>query len=382
MKSTKKLILTSALFSVMTFGSLSNAFAAASDPSMSDPTLYVDPSITGEDREIILNVMKTLDPDQRENVIYKSEDGKIYANKPELLDDVVVYKPVQVRSLNQDGDSVSGTLYSSPDGTEMFAMPRQQEKPSDAELTGALSTGDLPNDLSSCNTVQSQQEITPFATQPPCTGGSGPYRRVTSNASYSWESAHVYLPGGAEIEDHDDPAATDFNGDAGYIYMGGWGQNGGNVDAGLQHGTRYDNWQPMFNINNNVEGLTDRFKSKQNVNIKFNVPSSNNISLTISGVDFNTGSPVTKTYVRAATGFVLNGSNILKRNTTIAQKPENLKTTSYIHNVHWYDSLIGISSTNNHTWTGSDTYPNGYCSYSSLVSVNYVNAGEETVNIN
>ena len=137
--------------------------------------------------------------------------------------------------------------------------------------------------------------------------------------------------------------------------MGGWGQSGGNVDAGLQHSTRYDNWAPIFNINGAVEGLTDRFQGKQNVNMKFNVPSSGNISLTVSGLDYNTGSSITKTYVRAASGFVLIGSNIMKRNTTIAQKLEDLGSSSYIHNVHWYNGLIGNSSASNHTWAGADT---------------------------
>lgn len=220
-----------------------------------------------------------------------------------------------------------------------------------------------------------------MATQPPCTGGTGPYRRITSLAAYSWEAAYVHLPGGSEISDHNYTGYQDYNGDTGHVYMGGWGQSGGNVDAGLMHSTYYDNWAPIFNIAGvGVISYPERFASNQDVYLKFNIPSNGNIQLSVSGKLYGSSTVTTYTHVEAASGFVYNGSNILKRNTTIGQKTENLSSGSWIHNVHWYSSQIGLSSTNYHSWQAADTY--SYCTYTSeVVSVSYVNAGEETDNI-
>ncbi|MEX1029873.1 MAG: hypothetical protein WDZ91_07485 [Paenibacillaceae bacterium] len=163
--------------------------------------------------------------------------------------------------------------------------------------------------------------------------------------------------------------------------MGGWGQTSGNVDAGLMHSTFYDNWSPMFNIaGTGVITYPERYATNQNVNIKFNIPSNGNVSLTVSGIIYGTSTVETYTHVEPASGFVYNGTNILKRVTSIGQATQDLSSGSWIDNVHWYSSLIVVSSSNYHTWLAADTY--GYCSYTtSVVTVTFVNAGEETDSI-
>ncbi len=355
----KKTILTGALISILAISSFSSAFAASSvdaNPDSTDANIIIDDSIQGYDRDVILNVMRTLDLDARDNVTYVDAKGKVYANKPELLKSVIKLK------------DVGNNLYETPDGSEKFAVPNSDDPQAKDNPQGQQTLETAQNSVntdtqSSCTTNQTMQTDAAIltATQPSCTSSTGPYRRVTSLANYSWESAYAHLPGGSEISDHNDTSAPGYNGDTGYVYMGGWGQNSGSVDAGLMHSTRYDNWAPLFNIaGSGVYTYTDRFASNQDVNIKFKIPSDNNISLTVSGIPYGGGTTTTLTYVHAATGFVYNGTNILKRITSIGQSSQNLSSGSWIHNVHWYNSLIGISSTNNHTWLAADTY--GYCS--------------------
>jgi hypothetical protein len=365
----KKTILTGALLTILACSSFSNTFADTSINSESgatDANFFIDASIQGNARTVIQNVMKTLDPDARENVIYQDSNGKFYANKPELLDNVFEFK------------KVSDNVFETPDGKERFAFPVED----DSDLKALIKNSQNSSDSStSTNNQQPSGDLDILATQPSCSGTTGPFRRVTSLANYSWESSYVYLPKKPNIQDHNTKGTTDYNGDTGYAYMGGLGVSGGSVDAGLMHSTLYDNWAMMISVDNDPLGYTQRFQSGQNVNIKFNVPSNNNVSLTVSGIDYTTKKNTTVTFTRAAKGFTLNGANILKRLTTIGQDPENLNSGSYMHGVHWYNSLIGNSSTSYHTWAAADTYGSPCTHTTAVVSVNYVNAGEETVDI-
>ncbi|MFY0573526.1 hypothetical protein ACN28S_03405 [Cystobacter fuscus] len=286
----------------------------------------IDPRLNAWEHATIAQVMSNLDPEDRENVIYVDEHGGVFTNKPELKQGVV-FTPA-------------------PDGA---ASKRFEAGTSVSKALAA----------------------------PSCTSTTGPYRRVYSNASYSWLSTYVHLPGTtAEIKEYN----VNGSGDTAYVYSGGWGANGDVVDAGFQHSPTYDNWSAIITVNGNPLSYSPRFLSNQDVNLKFYVPSNGQVALSVTGYD-TTGTKTTLTQVRAAAGFSSSGGNILKRVTSIGQSVQGMYTGSYVKNVHWYNSYIGTSSTSNHAWLAADT--GGYCSYpdSTKVQVNFVNAGEETDNI-
>jgi hypothetical protein len=73
MKKIISFMLTSAIF-------LSSIVVSASNPK---DNLSIDSSIKGEERKVIEEFMLTLPPEDRENVVYVDEKGKVYSNKPE-----------------------------------------------------------------------------------------------------------------------------------------------------------------------------------------------------------------------------------------------------------------------------------------------------------
>ncbi|KFI34307.1 hypothetical protein HY00_03915, partial [Peptococcaceae bacterium SCADC1_2_3] len=295
--------------------------------------LNIDPNIQGEEREVIEKIMRTLDPEDRENVIYISDSGKVYANKPELKSGVEPLKHVR-DNVYQDS---KGNQYAFPDET--------------------------------------------------IKGGTGPFRRVmskegTTQNTYAWTSAYVHI--GKHPNDVYEKSGTN---DTAYVYTGGKGSTGVEVDAGLQHSPTYDNWAWVTKVGTNPPYSPPeftRFKSDQDVFLKFYVNQNNQVTLSVTGYDVN-NIKKTWTKVRDASGWMKNGiGNAIKRNTTIAQAPENLLSGFYHKNVRWYNCKIGLDSTNNHNWSGSDVntsettkYPND-----SRVTVNWVSWAEETDHIN
>lgn len=343
MRFSKKISLAVAVLSLVILN------AVSAEENVTNET--ISNSIQGNERIIMQGIIQNLTEDEQENVIYINEIGDVYANKPELKEEVI-----EVEKLHDN-------VFQDKNG-EIYVVPKQDPRPT---VT---------------STTYDNTELSIMASYPSCTGGSGPYRRVYSNPSYSWATAYVHLPGGSEINDNNKNAS----GDTGFVYMGGWGNLGGGVDAGLQHSSTFDNWAPIFQVDGRPLPQTPRFKSNQDIFIKFWVSNDNQVSMYISGNDTN-NQKITRTYIIDVRGFSKAGGNILKRMSTIGQKEnnENLSSGSYIHNVHWYNSYIGTSSISNHAWTAADQASdsqNGYCSYTpSKVSVQYVNAGEETVNI-
>ncbi|OXT14907.1 hypothetical protein B9K06_23760 [Bacillus sp. OG2] len=206
---------------------------------------------------------------------------------------------------------------------------------------------------------------------------TGPYRKVAAKPGYSWMSTYVYLPGGSDIKYGNST-------DTGYAYVGG-SHGGTEVDAGFQHSPTYDNWSPFVGVNGSrpESGKTDvRFKSNQEVFMKFYVSSDNKVALQVTGIDTK-GIKQTITLDATANGWTKSGSgNELKRVTSIAQTGgTNFQTGSYMKNVRWFDAKIGTSSTNNSNWSGTHTAE--FITFQKpYVSVSYVNQSEETVSIN
>lgn len=270
----------------------------------------ISPEITGEERVVIARIMETLEPEDRENVIYIAADGKVYANKPELKNDIIKW------------DKVKGNIYRDLKGN-MRAFPEEETFAS--EGTRASGAGIL--------------------------AAGGPYRRIKSITGYSWFSAYVHLAGGEEIE------IKQSLGDTAYVYTGGTGSTGVEVDAGLQYSQTYDNWAFYMKVGSGKPyTTTPRFKANQDAFIKFYVPSDEKVTLSVTAYD-TSNTKKTISYTMDATGFNQNGSDCrIKRCTTIAQTNQNFSSGSWYENAHWYSCKIGTGSTSNHTWAKTDIY--------------------------
>lgn len=53
---------------------------------------YIHSSVTGDDRDLMIDYMWDLEPDFRENVLIIMEDGRLIANRPELLNGAIRYE--------------------------------------------------------------------------------------------------------------------------------------------------------------------------------------------------------------------------------------------------------------------------------------------------
>ncbi|MEX1029836.1 MAG: hypothetical protein WDZ91_07300 [Paenibacillaceae bacterium] len=330
--------------------------------------LNIQDDIQGAERQVMEQVMQNMSPEEQENVIYVDENGKVYANKSELKKEVEKLTKIK-DNLFEDGKG------------NRFAFPDQGEKPTENKVPSVLANSALVNPFSY---FKKDPVKILSASYPSLSGGTGPYRRVFSKPNYTWASAYAYLPGGTDMVDNN---AAGGNGDTGYVYTGGWGNTGSAVDAGFMHGTTNHDWAPMLQINGSAYGQTPRLSESQNVFLKFWVSGTGQISMYFAGIEKSTGLQITRTYVYSAPGFSTTGGNIIKRMTTIGQTTESFTTGSHIRNVHWYSTYIGTSSTSNHAWVSTDQATDsfsGYHSYpnSTVVTVSYVNAGEETDNIN
>ncbi|MET3208208.1 UNVERIFIED_CONTAM: hypothetical protein ABIC26_001144 [Paenibacillus sp. PvR008] len=300
-----------------------------------DSKTFIDPHITGTDRAIILDVMKDIPAEERTNVVYIRDDGEIFANKPELLK--------QWSNAEQIGEN----LFKTKEG-QTIAAPKQT-----CDLTQSFSTQNVS-----------------------CAPSDGPYRKVQSNTGYSWFSGYVYLPSQNKGQMHDENKPGG-NGDTAHIYAGGIAAN--EVDAGFFHQPTNDNWA-MF-IRQNGYSYGPLFESGQNIFLKFYVPTSDKVALYAAGSIVGSSQKDT-TVVRDVRGWNTSGYNqSIKRSTTIASKVGSPHSGSFINGVHWYNSYIGTSSTNNSPWTRSSQTA-GYCNVpSSQVTASFINSGEETVNI-
>jgi hypothetical protein len=315
--------------------------------------LNISPLIKGEEYTVIKKIIETLDLEDRENVIYITESGKVYANKPELKNEVVPLKHVK------------DNIYENPEGYQ-FVFPDETIGVSTSEITYQ----------------ESQTDIVPLQ-------GTGPFRRVkskngTQQTPYAWTCANVHIgKKPADVYDNDSLPS----GDTAYVYLGGTGGDGAHleVDAGLQHSFTNDNWTLVMKVENGANGHDlPRFKSDQNVFFKFYVNDNDSVTVKAQGFDVDNNWQE-RTVCREASGWRKDGiGNAMKRCTTIAQiiGYENLLSGSYHKNVRWYECKIGASSTNNHYWSGSDIGESSKYPNDSRVTVQWTNWANETVHIN
>ena len=213
---------------------------------------------------------------------------------------------------------------------------------------------------------------------PPTYPGTGPYRRVYGQTQYSYMSANVYLPS--------TPAISLKGSDTPYIYSGGWGTGGAAaVDAGFQYSPTYNDWSLFLSVSGgqSLSSSLPRFEAGQTMTLQFGATPTTGTSATLeviaTGVNVN-GTTVTQTLTTNPVASWGAGSDTLKRMTSIAQNTENLSDGAFIDGVDWSNSTIGTSAANATPWLAAET--GGYQSYtSSVVSVNYINAGNETDSI-
>lgn len=321
----------------------------------------IDSLITGNERKIMADVLSRLDPEDRDNVIYVDESGDIYSNKP--------------------------SLKASADSYTFIGNNQYRSAKSGLTLTGPGNYSEPIDTTADDNPLEDQYSIQ--SVPPTETGGSGPYRRVFTNDGYSWMSTYVTLPGGPNMKDNDSAGFFD----TGYVYLGGWSSNSTGIDAGMQHSTTFDNWTPVTLANHTMFPAGVRFKSNQDIYMKFYITAPNEATLAVSGVGID-GVSKTITLVRdGVSGWNKDGiGSRLKRMTTIGQKGgESMNTGSYMKGVHWHDVTIGHYDSNNASanliysnWN-SASQTGGYHNWDNTqtkhVFVNYINPGEETVNI-
>lgn len=328
----------------------------------------IDTIVTGSERIIMAGVLSRLAPEDRENVIYVDESGQIYSNKAALIGSTESYT------------SIGDNQYSTASGLTITG-PGTYAEPIDT----AADDNPLGDVFSAKSALPTQ------------TGGSGPYRRVFSNDGYSWMSTYVTLPSKPDINQPNKAAVIkDQNsstlGDTGYVYIGGWSSNSTGIDAGMQHSTLNDDWAPTTLANGLMVPSSTRFSANQDIYMKFYITNTNEATLAVSGIGTD-GISKTITLVRSGvSGWNKDGiGSRLKRMTTIGQKGgESMTTGSFMKGVRWHDITIGRYDSNASSanliyssWGSSQT--GGYHSWDNSqathISVNYINAGEETVNI-
>lgn len=167
---------------------------------------HIDASITGQDRSIIKNVMRSIPTYARENVIYVDQAGHIFANRRSLIATTVLSKPAP----GQTGTFVE------PSGTQI-AVPTFGSKPG-----------------SSARSLDSVSRRPMYGT-PPETLDKGPYRRVYSDPGtwYGGGMHAAFAPNAATLNGSTTYDVGPYQ-DAGYIYSGGWSTSGNDAaDAGL-----------------------------------------------------------------------------------------------------------------------------------------------------
>ncbi|ANS74340.1 hypothetical protein AWM70_06875 [Paenibacillus yonginensis] len=341
------------LFSVMLLASTIKPVSA--EPSFGK--IMIDSQISSRDRATLQNVMEGLDPEDRENVIYLYEDGTITANKVELINE---FKAENANSIGPDG--------------KLKLTPNNELRGFVENASDGFANEDSP--------------ITTYAYTNPnsvCTSdNAGPFRRVLSTTGKSRITANIYLPSKSASEVY----ISNSNTEQAYIYMGA-SAPGGELDMGLAlnyapgSSTTNETWGMFIKGDTSNDANFGNFKMGSEVFMKFYVVSSSAVALYVNGVN---KSGVAKEYtltaqVSSSKGFNTSGSNMqVKRLTTIAQKPQNLTSGSYLYNVHWYNVKVGTASGTEVLMDSTNTA--SACGYQiSNVLVNYISQNNEYIKL-
>ena len=171
------------------------------DVADADIDKNIDAALPADERKVMHDFMLQLPHKARSNVIYVDGHGRIYANRVDLKNGTHLrYKDSKGRFADE-----SGHLYAAPPTT---ARPHR-------------------NRLGSANAVRSTREY-----NPPQTTVSGPYIRfLPVYSGYTKAVLGLIVPDYTTASNGQGP-----NGDTGYVYTGGWNDDGSDaVDAGFQY---------------------------------------------------------------------------------------------------------------------------------------------------
>lgn len=128
---------------------------------------------------------------------------------------------------------------------------------------------------------------------------TGPFRRVLSKPGFAYCAASVFLPERGDIETLMSPDANGVeklkvSGDTVFVYMGGKGGSGGEVDAGMQFNAASNNWS-LFLLAAGGFGFVygpfpeasphPRFSANQPVFLEFEVVGLNVLQVRATGKD-------------------------------------------------------------------------------------------------
>lgn len=332
---------------------------------------FIDPRLPAADKAKLRDVMRSLDPGDRNNVLYIDlEDGSFTANRLELIE--------EFKKQNEGKIDASGRLKKKAETLTQPASSGNYEANTDSLVRGDISTeGEFTTQGTWVHPSEQGEDAK-----------SGPYRRVTSKLGYSRLLANIYLPDKAKGEVYI-PSSASATKDKAYIYTGAVNVNGKQIDFGLAFNYEPDpGWEPWKETWGMIlkggeweSGEFKNFKMGTEVFLKYYTPQDHKAALYVAGVAKN-GSPTDGTVVAnvpESYNFNVNGTDMrMKRVTSIAQDPQNLNTGSFVKNVVWKNVKIGTTS-------GSEVPMDGTNSDKFVgfkienVLVQYVSQSEETV---
>ncbi|WP_110930021.1 hypothetical protein [Paenibacillus bouchesdurhonensis] len=343
----------------------------------------IDGSVSKDDAYELKAIMLTLDPEDRENVLVIKPDGSFLANKREIRDEFIKQNSGK---FEENGRLKTRHIKSSEEINESYVTATVEDsKIYNYGLGEEFTTMAYTNPSLNClNTVSSANS-------------TGPFRRVESQKGFTRFESNIYLPSKADsdvfIADNTTIATSN---DKAYIYTGGnaYSSNGqfvAGVDLGLAlnypagSSPSNETWG-MYASGGVIEDPTQlgNFKMGQTVFMKYYISADNYHALNVQGQAKN-GTPITRTVVMITSGNYFteaNKANItVRRVTSIAQTRNREATGSFVKNVNWTNSKVGVTPTGMNLMNSSNTWYQ--CGYGlSNVSVDYVNQANEKVWIN
>jgi hypothetical protein len=249
---------------------------------------------------------------------------------------------------------------------------------------------------------------------------TGPYRRVLSKLGFAYESAKIFLPDTSAISTFDDSGQIKESGDTVFVYLGGAGAKGGEIDAGFQFSQKNNNWSLIMRvvgfpdavahvIEDGIKKVAPRFRANQTVLLEFEVTDPDVVEVRATGDLVNGETGVTQKIrldisqfpdttrnqelgrVGDDTEFGWNptgGKNRLKRVTSIAQREsdEVIESGSSVKGVVWSNCKIGTTRAAASAWSQDSflkersenlvTHPN-----KTIIQVSFLDQSNETVSI-
>jgi hypothetical protein len=203
---------------------------------------------------------------------------------------------------------------------------------------------------------------------------TGPYYRVYSPIpndanvpGFSYAEAIVTLQTSTQIILNPDSNSTAF------VYLGGWGgkSTGGAADAGFMYNRVKQDWSPFiaYRTPTGTKFLASsvRYKAGTKAKLCFSVPQDNTLSLHWEGTPVDNNSPTSGSLeVKTFSGYGWRADGrgcVLKRVTSLGQKPEDLDSGETHAGVVWQEIKIGTNATNAQVWDdaalggGRQSYP-------------------------